>query len=110
MARPNQASSNHHSRRRIYSKTRREPRLIDGVLLGLFALTGGAWISDWLNRDETKFQTLFGSTHSSAAAYYARCDDARAAGAAPIRRGQPGYRSGLDADGDGIACEPYYGR
>lgn len=39
--------------------------------------------------------------------YYAGCDEARAAGAAPIRRGQPGYRSGMDGDDDGIACEPY---
>ena len=37
--------------------------------------------------------------------YYANCTAARAAGAAPILRGQPGYRSGLDRDGDGIACE-----
>ncbi|HTQ16173.1 excalibur calcium-binding domain-containing protein, partial [Mycobacterium sp.] len=28
-----------------------------------------------------------------------------AAGAAPIRRGQPGYRPELDRDGDGIACQ-----
>ncbi|WOK35832.1 excalibur calcium-binding domain-containing protein [Sphingomonas sp. C3-2] len=38
--------------------------------------------------------------------YYPYCDFARAAGAAPIHRGMPGYRSQLDADGDGIACEP----
>lgn len=37
--------------------------------------------------------------------YYANCDEVRAAGAAPLYRGQPGYRSGLDRDGDGIACE-----
>ncbi|WP_242915642.1 MULTISPECIES: excalibur calcium-binding domain-containing protein [Brevundimonas] len=37
--------------------------------------------------------------------YYANCSEARAAGAAPIRRGQPGYGSHLDRDGDGIACE-----
>jgi micrococcal nuclease len=37
--------------------------------------------------------------------YYARCRDARDAGAAPIYEGQPGYRSELDRDGDGIACE-----
>ncbi|WP_255574133.1 excalibur calcium-binding domain-containing protein [Austwickia sp. TVS 96-490-7B] len=37
--------------------------------------------------------------------YYRSCKEARAAGAAPIRRGQPGYRSGLDRDNDGIACE-----
>jgi hypothetical protein len=38
--------------------------------------------------------------------YYAGCGDARAAGAAPIYRGAPGYRAGLDADDDGVACEP----
>jgi len=37
--------------------------------------------------------------------YYANCSEARAAGAAPIRRGEPGYRSALDRDNDGIACE-----
>lgn len=42
--------------------------------------------------------------------YYARCADARAAGAAPIYAGEPGYREGLDGDGDGIACEPFHGQ
>jgi hypothetical protein len=42
-------------------------------------------------------------------AYYPDCSAARADGHAPIFRGQPGYRSELDADGDGIACEPYRG-
>jgi cell envelope opacity-associated protein A len=37
--------------------------------------------------------------------YYANCTAARAAGAAPIYRGEPGYRSALDRDDDGIACE-----
>lgn len=40
--------------------------------------------------------------------YYRGCDDARAAGAAPIYAGSPGYREGMDGDGDGIACEPYH--
>jgi hypothetical protein len=39
--------------------------------------------------------------------HYSGCDAARAAGAAPIYRGQPGYRPEMDGDGDGIACEPY---
>ena len=42
---------------------------------------------------------------SSGDVYYRNCDAARTAGAAPIRRGQPGYASHLDRDGDGIACE-----
>lgn len=41
--------------------------------------------------------------------YYPDCASARAAGHAPIFEGQPGYRSKLDADADGIACEPYRG-
>jgi hypothetical protein len=38
-------------------------------------------------------------------AYYGNCSEARAAGAAPLHVGEPGYRSGLDRDGDGVACE-----
>jgi hypothetical protein len=38
------------------------------------------------------------------------CAEARAAGAAPVYRGSPGYNPNLDGDGDGIACEPYRGR
>jgi hypothetical protein len=37
--------------------------------------------------------------------YYANCTAVRAAGAAPIHRGEPGYSTKLDRDGDGIACE-----
>lgn len=37
--------------------------------------------------------------------YFPNCKAARAAGAAPLRRGDPGYREGLDRDQDGIACE-----
>lgn len=40
--------------------------------------------------------------------YYNSCREAREAGAAPLSRGEPGYRPGLDADGDGEACEPYF--
>ncbi|MFF5444169.1 excalibur calcium-binding domain-containing protein [Streptomyces sp. NPDC012888] len=39
------------------------------------------------------------------AEYYRTCADARAAGAAPIRRGEPGYGRHLDRDNDGIACD-----
>jgi hypothetical protein len=41
---------------------------------------------------------------------YANCAEARAAGAAPVRRGEPGYGPHLDRDNDGIGCEPYRGR
>lgn len=37
--------------------------------------------------------------------YFQNCAAARAAGAAPLHAGDPGYRSQLDRDKDGIACE-----
>lgn len=47
----------------------------------------------------------FASSARSGSAYYANCSAVRAAGAAPIRRGEPGYARKLDRDGDGIGCE-----
>ena len=37
--------------------------------------------------------------------YYKNCRAAWNAGAAPLHRGDPGYRPKMDGDGDGIACE-----
>lgn len=42
---------------------------------------------------------------SSSSVYYQNCSAARAAGAAPILYGEPGYRPALDRDSDGVACE-----
>jgi hypothetical protein len=36
---------------------------------------------------------------------YENCAAARAAGAAPLHRGDPGYSPAMDGDGDGSACE-----
>lgn len=36
---------------------------------------------------------------------FANCAEARAAGAAPVRRGEAGYSRKLDRDGDGVGCE-----
>lgn len=47
------------------------------------------------------------STGFGAGGAFRNCAEARAAGAAPLRRGQPGYGAHMDGDGDGIACEPY---
>lgn len=41
---------------------------------------------------------------------YRNCTEVRAAGAAPVKRGEPGYGPHLDRDNDGVGCEPYYGR
>mgnify|MGYP001182299696 CR=1 FL=1 len=45
---------------------------------------------------------------SYAAAPFRNCAAARAAGAAPVHAGDPGYGEHLDGDGDGIGCEPYH--
>ncbi|MEX5236103.1 excalibur calcium-binding domain-containing protein [Kocuria arenosa] len=39
------------------------------------------------------------------AAAFANCSAAKAAGAAPLYAGSPGYAPKLDRDGDGVACE-----
>jgi hypothetical protein len=41
----------------------------------------------------------------STSVYYKNCAAVRAAGKAPIYRGQPGFGRHLDRDGDGKACE-----
>ncbi|MEP7179029.1 MAG: DUF1524 domain-containing protein [Pseudonocardiales bacterium] len=42
---------------------------------------------------------------TNADTYYPNCAAVRAAGRAPLHRGEPGYRAGLDRDNDGVACE-----
>jgi hypothetical protein len=42
---------------------------------------------------------------ASSGGAYRNCSEARAAGAAPVRRGDPGYGPHLDRDNDGIGCE-----
>jgi len=55
------------------------------------------------NSDEPA--TTVGAGGSDGDVYYANCTEARAAGAAPLYRGEPGYRSAMDRDNDGVACE-----
>jgi hypothetical protein len=45
------------------------------------------------------------ATAPAPAPYYENCSAARAAGAAPVRVGQPGYGRHLDRDGDGVGCQ-----
>ena len=39
---------------------------------------------------------------------YSGCDEVRDLGKAPLHAGEPGYRTTMDGDGDGLACEPVY--
>ncbi|MFQ4148073.1 DUF1524 domain-containing protein [Arthrobacter sp. LAPM80] len=41
----------------------------------------------------------------AAGVYYQNCSAVRAAGAAPIRAGDPGFQAKFDRDGDGVGCE-----
>lgn len=45
------------------------------------------------------------SSEPDMSVYYVNCSAARAAGAAPVYAGQPGYGSHLDRDSDGVGCE-----
>lgn len=45
------------------------------------------------------------SVQTSQSGGFANCSEARAAGAAPVKRGDPGYGPHLDRDGDGVGCE-----
>jgi hypothetical protein len=50
-------------------------------------------------------RSFVGSSAAGSGVAYANCSEARAAGAAPVRRGDPGYSPRLDRDGDGVGCE-----
>ena len=79
---------------------------------------GKAWVPEW--NDYAWFDNVTGrytgqrgngnqnsnsGSNSQSGVYYKNCDAVRAAGKAPLYRGQPGYRPELDRDNDGIACE-----
>ena len=53
----------------------------------------------------TKKQAVVDPGSGGGSAYYKNCAAVKAAGKAPILRGQPGYASHLDRDNDGIGCE-----
>ena len=76
------------------SRVRQAGTIVIVMLLG--SLVGLAW-------------AFWNSQSATALIYYPNCASARLANAAPINRGTPGYRSALDADDDGVACEPYTG-
>lgn len=50
-------------------------------------------------------ETTKKSKKSGSSVYYKNCPEAREAGAVPLRRDDPGYRSKLDRDGDDVDCK-----
>ncbi|WP_239591490.1 excalibur calcium-binding domain-containing protein [Mycolicibacterium tusciae] len=61
--------------------------------------------SPWTESTPVYAPPLVDVPESASSVYYSNCSEARAAGAAPLYTGAPGYRSGLDRDNDGVACE-----
>ena len=61
--------------------------------------------SDRVAAAQAEAQRVAADAGASSSAYFANCTEARAAGAAPVLRGDPGYSSKLDRDGDGVGCE-----
>ncbi|WP_233493820.1 excalibur calcium-binding domain-containing protein [Desertihabitans brevis] len=59
----------------------------------------------YLEAEEPDVQKWASDTGGGGDTYYKNCSAARAAGAAPVRRGDPGYGPHLDRDGDGVGCE-----
>ena len=74
--------------------------LIYAVLAGLAALY-------FYPRVKVHFMSQAELYRIEQSASYASCDEARLLGKAPVRRGEPGFRSWMDGDGDGVGCEPH---
>lgn len=71
----------------------------------------GSWIGNLLTDLEDGTRVLFVVDEAmeqpkptEETVYYANCAAAKAAGAAPLHKGDPGYSLKLDRDKDGIAC------
>lgn len=102
--------SDQYQRGDSFPRYRRRMSLRDMAFLAFFGFLTIMWLGNWLRGENSESQALGLTSATSQNVYYRYCSDARRAGAAPIYRGQPGYRSELDRDNDGVACEPYYGR
>ncbi|MFZ1992449.1 MAG: excalibur calcium-binding domain-containing protein [Alphaproteobacteria bacterium] len=80
------------------------------MVAGYYAALQFSAPSDALREEASAPSGITASTaKASTSVIYQTCNDARAAGVAPIYKGEPGYAPWLDVDNDGVACEPYYG-
>ena len=70
-------------------------------------LIGAAATAAWQSTPPATLMSTEEAERIETSVYYAGCDEVHAAGKAPLYAGQPGYRIGMDGDGDGIACEPH---
>lgn len=96
----------HKTRKKAFAEN-----LYSAAFTGCALLGGGYYVSTQTPKltaalfnspeEQAQMDALMAST------YYSGCNDVRAAGKAPLYYGEPGYREGMDGDGDGIACEDY---
>ena len=70
-------------------------------------LVGAAAAAAWQSTTPATLMSAEEADRIETSVYYAGCNEVRALGKAPLYAGQPGYRIGMDGDGDGIACEPH---
>lgn len=71
----------------------------------------GALDRQWASRTAEQPAPAAAPVEAAAASvHYPGCNAVRAAGKAPLYSGDPGYRTEMDGDGDGIACEPHRNR
>lgn len=75
------------------------------MLLGAALGSGTFLMLDAINPDGKR-----GDEFSLRDIHYQTCREALQDGRASMRRGEPGYRPELDADNDGVACEPFLRR
>lgn len=76
-----------------------------GVVLGACGSDGSESPAETTPVSEAVSATTVAATPTTAAVIYNNCDEVKAAGAAPIHSGDPGFSTDLDRDGDGVACE-----
>jgi Protein of unknown function (DUF1524)/Excalibur calcium-binding domain len=85
---------------RVLASCPAQPMPVEPGATGPIAARGGAPVSDPPPKSHPP-----PAVPGTAGTYYPNCAAVRAAGEAPLHRGDPGYRAGLDRDGDGLACE-----
>lgn len=108
-------------RRRFRAATRPQPSLKSILFMSLAAFLAvvvaglaGPEVSRRISSEVSLVPRLGSAAHAASnplnPVYFRSCRAARAAGVHSIQRGEPGYRSKMDADADGVACEAYIGR
>ena len=80
------------------------------ILTGVAAVTAVMLVPSLADAQSPSGAKATKSQRQAASRPFRNCAEARAAGAAPVYRGDPGYARHLDRDNDGIGCESSRGR